>query len=345
MKKLSLIQPDDWHIHLRDDEFLKTTVPHAAQQFARVIVMPNLKQPIADSAQAQGYRTAILASLPETTSFLPLMTLYLTDQTTPSIIQDAKKSGIVFGCKLYPAGSTTNSMHGVTLLTKLYPVFETMQQVDLPLLIHGETTKTDVDIFDREAYFIDTILKPLTATFPQLRIVLEHVTTKEAVDFVKSAPSNIAATITAHHLLLNRNDMLVGGIKPHFYCLPILKRRYHQDALISAATSGLNKFFIGTDSAPHARETKETACGCAGVYTAHAALPLYAEAFEAANALDKLEGFASFYGPDFYQLPRNTTTVTLLKEDWEVPPSYRYGNTELIPFRANSLIHWKLINT
>lgn len=344
MTKLTLTRPDDWHIHLRDGDFLQVTVPHAAGQFERAIVMPNLKPPITDAMQASKYRERILAKVPKGFSFEPLMTLYLTDETTPNIIHAAKRSGIIFGCKLYPAGSTTHSDSGVTMLDKLQDVLAAMANVGMPLLIHGEVTDHEVDIFDREAIFIEKILAPLVEQLPDLRIVLEHITTKEAVDFVLSAPANVAATITAHHLLLNRNDFLVGGIKPHYYCLPVIKRQKHQRALLAAATSGNKKFFIGTDSAPHTIESKETSCGCAGIYTAHAALSFYAEAFESMQALDKLEAFCSFNGPDFYQLPRNTAKITLTKEEWVVPKSYLYGNSELIPFRADTMINWKLIN-
>ncbi len=342
MTKLILTRPDDWHIHLRDELLLQTTVPHAAQQFQRAIVMPNLKPPVVNVDQASAYRERILAEVPQGLTFEPLMTLYLTDQTTPTIIKMAQESGIVFGCKLYPAGSTTNSENGVTNLQKLDAVLETMQEVDLPLLIHGEVTDHRIDIFDREAVFIETILKPLIKKFPKLRIVLEHITTKDAVEFVKSAPKNIGATITAHHLLINRNDLLAGGIKPHYYCLPIVKRKEHQEALLTAATSGHSKFFIGTDSAPHAREAKETDCGCAGIYTAHAALSFYAEAFESVNALDKLEAFCSFNGPDFYHLPRNLSKVTLVKEEWQMPKSYPFGISEVEPFRSATKTAWKL---
>lgn len=343
MTKLILTRPDDWHIHLRDGKFLATTVPHAAQQFARAIVMPNLKPPVVNVDQAIAYRNEILKHVPAEASFTPLMTLYLTDDTTPTIIKEAKNSGIVFGCKLYPAGSTTHSDSGVAALEKLYPVFETMEQIDLPLLIHGEAIDPQIDIFDREVSFIEDSLLPLTVKFPNLRIVLEHITTKDAVEFVNQSGPHLAATITPHHLLLNRNDLLVGGIKPHYYCLPVLKRRSDQEALVEAATSGNPKFFIGTDSAPHAKNAKETVCGCAGIYSAHAALSLYAESFERENALDKLEAFCSFYGPDFYGLPRNTSKVTLVREEWSIPPSYPFGDSELIPFRANTVLHWKLL--
>jgi dihydroorotase len=340
---LTITKPDDWHIHLRDGEFLKTTVSHAAKQFNRVIVMPNLKPPICTVPQAKEYHDSILHHVSSDKILNPLMTLYLTDHTSPTTISLARTSGFIFACKLYPAGSTTYSESGVKSLQRLYPVFERMQEVDLPLLIHGEVTHSGVDIFDREAFFIDTILSQLVHQFPNLRIVLEHATTKEATQFVLSASDKIAATITPHHLLLNRNDIFVGGIQPHHYCLPILKRSTHQEALIKAATSGNAKFFIGTDSAPHPIENKETSCGCAGVYCAHAAIELYTEAFERVNALDKLEGFCSFFGADFYQLPRNKNKISLIKEDWQVPDYYLYAQTKLVPFRAGSIIHWKLI--
>lgn len=345
MTKLVIVQPDDWHIHLRQGNFLAKTVADASRQFRRVLVMPNLTPPICTTEQAAAYKYAILATLKNTTDFLPIMTLYLTQTTLPEAIEEASGSGIVAACKLYPAGSTTHSELGVQDCEKLHPVFEKMQELDLPLCIHGEVVSPEVDIYDREARFIDTTLKKLTTDFPQLRIILEHVTTQEAIAFVMASSDKVAATITAHHLLLNRNDLLVGGIKPHYYCLPIVKRAEHQEALIKAATSGSKKFFIGSDSAPHAIDKKETACGCAGIYTAHAAIELYAEAFEQANALDKLEGFCSFNGPDFYKLPRNSNFITLLKEPWQVPRYYHYGDTKLIPFRADSLIQWKLVNS
>lgn len=344
MPTLTIIQPDDWHIHLREGKYLATTVSHAAERFQRVLVMPNLKSPIYNVNRAAFYREAILNATPNK-HFNPLMTLYLTDQTTPEEIRLAKASGIIFGCKLYPAGATTNSSFGVTNLNKLLPIFETMTQEDMPLLIHGETTDANVDIFDREAVFISNTLIPLIERFPHMRIVLEHITTKEAVDFVLNSSELIAATITAHHLLMNRNDLFMNGIRPHHYCLPVLKRRQHQDALVLAATSGSNKFFLGTDSAPHSQTSKESACGCAGIYTAHAAIELYCEVFEQMAALDRLEQFASFNGPDFYKLPRNRTKITLIKEKWQVPFAYEYANERLIPFRAGEDIEWKLIIT
>ena len=344
MQHITLTRPDDWHLHLRDGAALATTVPHTARSFARAIVMPNLKPPVTTTELALAYRARILAALPAGVSFEPLMTLYLTDNTPAQEIIRARQSGQVAAVKLYPAGATTHSDAGVTALEKTWPALEAMQEHGLPLLIHGEVTDTNIDIFDRERVFIERHLIPLTQRFPALRIVFEHITTKEAADFVRAASPNVAATITAHHLLLNRNAMLAGGIRPHYYCLPVLKRETHRLALIAAATSGNPKFFLGTDSAPHTRLTKETSCGCAGMYTAHAAIELYAEAFEAAGALDKLEGFASFYGPDFYHLPRNNTHITLRKQAWRVPATYALGDDVLVPFRANESIAWTLDN-
>jgi len=344
VQHITLTRPDDWHLHLRDGAALATTVPHTARSFARAIVMPNLKPPVTTTELALAYRARILAALPAGVSFEPLMTLYLTDNTPAQEIIRARQSGQVAAVKLYPAGATTHSDAGVTALEKTWPALEAMQEHGLPLLIHGEVTDTNIDIFDRERVFIERHLIPLTQRFPALRIVFEHITTKEAADFVRAASPNVAATITAHHLLLNRNAMLAGGIRPHYYCLPVLKRETHRLALIAAATSGNPKFFLGTDSAPHTRLTKETSCGCAGMYTAHAAIELYAEAFEAAGALDKLEGFASFYGPDFYHLPRNNTHITLRKQAWRVPATYALGDDVLVPFRANESIAWTLDN-
>ena len=349
MQHITLTRPDDWHLHLRDDAMLATTVPHTARCFARAIVMPNLKLPVTTTEMALAYRARILAALPAGAPFEPLMTLYLTDNTPAQEIVRAKHSGHVAAVKLYPAGATTHSDAGVTALEKTWPALEAMQEHGLPLLIHGEVTDANIDIFDRERVFIERHLIPLTQRFPALRIVFEHITTKEAADFVTAASPNVAATITAHHLLLNRNAMLAGGIRPHYYCLPVLKRETHRLALIAAATSGNPKFFLGTDSAPHTRPTKETSCGCAGMYTAHAAIELYAEVFEAASALDKLEGFASFYGPDFYRLPRNNTHITLRKNTWRVPGTYALGDDVagindniVVPFRANENITWAL---
>lgn len=340
---LTIVQPDDWHMHLRDGEFLKTTVAHAAKQFHRVIVMPNLKPPICSLSQAKAYKQQILQAVPRTLTLEPLMTLYLTDSTSPETILSCRESEDIFACKLYPAGSTTHSADGVTCIKKLYPVFEAMQEIDLPLLIHGEVTDPEVDIFERETRFIDTTLDELVRNFPSLRIVIEHITTKEATQFVRDAPVNVAATITPHHLLLNRNSLFEGGLRPHHYCLPILKHRHDQEALTQIATSGHPRFFIGTDSAPHRKETKEAFCGCAGIYSAHAAIELYTLAFEQAGALDKLEGFCSFFGPDFYHLPRNKTTVSLIREEWLIPDEYAYANSYLIPFWAGTKLPWKLV--
>jgi dihydroorotase len=341
--KLIITRPDDWHLHLRDGAALKAVLPDTARQFARAIVMPNLRPPVTTVELAAAYRTRILAALPAGANFEPLMTLYLTDNAMADEIKKAKASGIIHGVKLYPAGATTNSDSGVTDLMKCANVIEAMQDVGLPLLVHAEVTDSDVDVFDREKVFIDRHMTPLLKRFPALKVVFEHITTKDAADFVTSAPNNVAATITAHHLLLNRNDMFKGGIQPHHYCLPILKREEHRLALVKAATSGNAKFFLGTDSAPHAKHTKEAACGCAGIYTAHAAIELYAEAFEAANALDKLEAFASFYGADFYGLPRNTSKIILEKTSWTVPNELPLGNDSLVPLRAGQQVHWKLI--
>ncbi len=342
MQHITLTRPDDWHLHLRDGAALATTVRHTARSFARAIVMPNLKPPVTTTAMALAYRARILAALPAGQSFEPLMTLYLTDITPAQEIMRAKQSGHVAAVKLYPAGATTHSDAGVTALEKTWPALEAMQEHGLPLLIHGEVTDTNIDIFDRERVFIERHLIPLTQRFPGLRIVFEHITTKEAVDFVRTASPNVAATITAHHLLLNRNAMLAGGIRPHYYCLPVLKRETHRLALVAAAISGNPKFFLGTDSAPHTQPTKETSCGCAGMYTAHAAIELYAEAFEQAGALDKLEGFAGFYGADFYRLPRNSARITLRKNAWRVPATYTLNDDVLVPFRANGNIAWTL---
>ncbi|GAW96460.1 MULTISPECIES: dihydroorotase [Colwellia] len=336
---LTIARPDDWHVHLRDGEVLKNTVADISRYIGRAIVMPNLVPPITTAALAKSYHKRILAEV-KNSHFKPLMTLYLTDKTTAQDIIDAKESGVVYAAKLYPAGATTNSSSGVTDVANLTDVFAAMQAVDMPLLVHGEVTTADIDIFDREQVFIDTILQPLVANYPNLKIVLEHITTKNAVDFVSAAGDNVAATITAHHLLYNRNDMLVGGIKPHYYCLPILKRNTHQQALRAAATSGSTKFFLGTDSAPHAQHAKESACGCAGVYSSFAAIELYAEVFEQENALDKLEAFASINGANFYQLPVNTDTITLVKKAWQVPATMTFGGDVVVPVRANEEILW-----
>lgn len=341
MNKLTITRPDDWHLHLRDGGALKAVLPDTARQFARAIVMPNLRPPVTTTELARAYRERILSALPAGMKFEPLMTLYLTDNTTAEEIVKAKQSGFVHGVKLYPAGATTNSDSGVTSLDKCAKALEAMEKVGMPLLAHAEVTDSDVDVFDRELVFIERHMIPLLKKFPALKVVFEHITTRDAADFVALAPAHIGATITAHHLLMNRNDMFKGGIQPHHYCLPVLKRESHRIALVKAATSGSPKFFLGTDSAPHAKHTKEAACGCAGMYTARTALELYAEAFENANALDKLEGFASFYGADFYGLPRNTEQVTLLKESWKVPSSLPYDGDVLVPLRADQMVHWK----
>ena len=341
--QITLIRPDDWHLHLRDGAALQAVLPDSARQFARAIVMPNLRPPVTTTELAIAYRERILAALPKGVSFEPLMTLYLTDNTTADEIKRAKVSGIIHGIKLYPAGATTNSDAGVSDLANCTQALEAMQDVGLPLLVHAEVTDTDVDIFDREKVFIDRHMISLLKNFPKLNIIFEHITTKDAADFVAESSKNVAATITAHHLLMNRNDMFKGGIQPHHYCLPILKRESHRQALVKAATSGNAKFFLGTDSAPHAKHTKEAACGCAGMYTAHAAIELYAEAFEAANSLDKLEAFASFYGADFYGLPRNTAQITLQKTSWTVPNELPMANESLVPLRAGQQVLWKLL--
>ena len=338
----SITQPDDWHLHLRDGEALKTTVAHSARVFARAIVMPNLKPPVTTVAQALSYRQRILACVPRGSTFDPLMTLYLTDQLDTQEVQRAYDQDSVHAIKFYPAGATTNSESGVAELECVYPALEKMEKIGLPLLMHGEVTDNKVDIFDRERVFIERVLAPLTKRFPDLKIVLEHITTKDAVEFVTGQGKNIAATITPHHLLLNRNDMLVSGIRPHFYCLPILKRNIHQRALVEASTSGDPKFFLGTDSAPHSIKSKETSCGCAGIYSAHAALELYTEVFEAEDALDKLEGFASFFGADFYNLPRNQTQIILNKTPSTVPAEYLFEGGSVIPMRASARISWSV---
>lgn len=344
MDKITLIQPDDWHLHVRQGKVLKTVISHTARQFARAIIMPNLQPPISTVEQALAYRNEIMSALPPNSSFSPLMTLYLTNSTNQNEVKKAAESEHIHAFKLYPAGATTNSASGVSHLQSIYPILETMEEVDLPLLIHGEVTDSDCDIFDREKIFIESSLKDIVDRFPNLRIVVEHVTTKEAVDFIISASNNIAATITPQHLLFNRNAILVGGIHPHNYCLPILKREKHRLALIKAATSGNPKFFLGTDSAPHTKTAKENSCGCAGCYSAYAALELYAEAFEQADSLDKLEGFASFFGADFYRLPRNTKTITLQKKSWTVPESYQLKDEQIIPLKASETLSWSFLN-
>ena len=339
MQELTITRPDDWHLHLRDGDMLKAVLPDTARQFSRAIVMPNLKPPVRTVAEASAYRDRIMAALPDGMNFEPLMTLYLTDNTMPDEIAKAKESGFVKAVKYYPAGATTNSDSGVSDILKVTDALEAMESVGLPLLLHGEVTSSDIDMFDREALFIDSILKPLIDKMPSLRIVLEHITTKQAAEFVTNAPDHIGATLTPQHLLYNRNAMFQGGIRPHYYCLPILKRENHREALVAAATSGNKKFFLGTDSAPHVTGAKEASCGCAGIYSAHAAIEFYAEAFEKANALDKLEAFASHFGPDFYGLPRNTETITLVKEEHTVPATHPGGVT---PLRANETLSWKM---
>ncbi|MCX7897385.1 MAG: dihydroorotase [Rhodocyclaceae bacterium] len=343
MERLTLTRPDDWHVHLRDGPILAAVVPETARRFARAIVMPNLKPPVATVAQAAAYRQRILDAVPQGVSFTPLMTLYLTDATSPAEIDAAVASGFIHGVKLYPAGATTHAEAGVTDLAKCRAVFARMEKLGLPLLVHGEVTDPEVDVFDREAVFIERRLAPLVRDFPGLKVVLEHVTTKEGVAFVEAMGPNVAATITPQHLLLNRNALFAGGLRPHHYCLPVLKREAHRQALLAAATSGNPKFFLGTDSAPHVKSTKEAACGCAGCYTAPAALELYAEAFAAAGALARLEGFASFHGADFYGLPRNTETVTLVRHAWQVPQMLAgLPNDPLVPFFAGQTLSWRL---
>jgi dihydroorotase len=339
MHTLTLTRPDDWHLHLRDGDMLAAVLPDTAQRFARAIVMPNLKPPVRTVSEAAAYRERILAALPAGMAFEPLMTLYLTDNTSPEEIFKARESGFVHAVKYYPAGATTNSDSGVTDIHRVEHALEAMEEAGLPLLLHGEVTDSDVDLFDREAVFIERILEPLLQRRPGLRVVLEHITTRQAAAFVSEAPANVGATITVHHLLYNRNAMFQGGIRPHYYCLPVLKRETHREALIAAATSGNPKFFLGTDSAPHATAAKESACGCAGIYTAHAAIELYAEAFELAGALDRLEAFSSHFGPDFYGLPRNTDTITLVKERHTLPAGHAGGIT---PLRANEDLAWRL---
>ncbi len=342
MDRLTIARPDDWHLHLRDGQVMASVLEDTARRFGRAIVMPNLTPPVCTTQQALDYRERILGELPEGSSFDPLMTLYLTDDTRPEEIARAKFSGRVHGIKLYPAGATTNSDAGVTRLSRCFQTLEKMEQLGLPLLIHGEVTDPMVDVFDREKAFVDEVLGPIVERFSNLKIVLEHVTTRDAVQYVEVTGSNVAATITPHHLLLNRNALFLGGIRPHHFCLPVLKREAHREALVAAATSGNPKFFLGTDSAPHSRASKEAACGCAGVYNAHAAIELYATAFEEAGALDKLEGFASHFGADFYGLPRNQDTITLIRKEWTVPKTLRFAGEELVPLRAGETIPWQL---
>lgn len=342
MENLTITRPDDWHLHLRDGAALQAVLPDTVRQFARAIVMPNLKPPVRTVADAAAYRDRILAAIPEGKNFEPLMTLYLTDNTTAEEIIAAKASSFIKAVKYYPAGATTNSDFGLTDIRNGDRLFAVMQEVGLPLLLHGEVTHQEVDIFDREKVFIQQYLVPIKEKFPELRIVLEHITTAEAVQFVLETDQTVAATITPQHLLLNRNSIFQGGIRPHFYCLPILKRETHRQALIAAATSGNPKFFLGTDSAPHARDRKEADCGCAGCYSAFHAMELYAEAFESVNALDKLEGFSSFYGADFYQLPRNVETITLIKKSWRIPEELPFPDTGIVPLRAGEEMTWKM---
>ena len=339
---ITFTRPDDWHAHFRDGEAMRGPVAATARQFARAIVMPNLKPPVVDVAQARAYRARILEALGAGTAFEPLMTLYLTDDTPPAEIERARASGFVHAVKYYPAGATTNSAAGVTDLRKCEATLQAMAAAGLPLLVHGEVTDPEVDVFDREAVFVERTLGPLVERFPALKIVVEHITTREAAAFVRAAPATVGATITAHHLLMNRNSIFSGGIRPHHYCLPVLKREDHRRALLEAATSGNPKFFLGTDSAPHARAAKESCCGSAGMYTAHAALELYAEAFESVGALGRLEAFASHFGADFYGLPRNRGTVTLVRSAWQVPDDYAFGGERVVPLRAGEQLGWKL---
>jgi dihydroorotase len=341
--RLTITRPDDWHLHLRDGAALASVLPHTARQFGRAIVMPNLKPPVTTTEQAAAYRQRILAALPAGMEFEPLMTLYLTDNTPPDEIRRAKDSGFIHAVKLYPAGATTNSDAGVTDLAKCTKTLEMMQELDMPFLVHGEVTDPEIDLFDREAVFIERVLQPLRRSMPALKIVFEHITTSEAAQYVAEAEGPIGATITAHHLLYNRNEIFKGGIRPHYYCLPVLKREQHRKALRAVATSGDERFFLGTDSAPHPKGLKEHACGCAGCYTALHAMELYAQAFAAVGALDKLEAFASFNGPDFYELPRNTGTITLARESWTVPNELPFADTSIVPLNGGETIGWKLV--
>ncbi|CAN5157721.1 dihydroorotase [soil metagenome] len=343
LQSITITRPDDWHLHLRDGATMASVLPHTARQFGRAIVMPNLKPPVTTTAQAGAYRERILAALPPGLSFEPLMTLYLTDNMQADEIRRAKESGFIHAVKLYPAGATTNSDAGVSDLSKCYKTLESMQTLGMPLLVHGEVTDSAVDIFDREAVFIDRVLEPLRRELPALKIVFEHITTEDAAQYVSDAEGPIAATITAHHLLYNRNEIFKGGIRPHYYCLPVLKRERHRLALVKAATSGNPKFFLGTDSAPHAKGLKEHACGCAGCYTALHAMEMYAQAFDQADALPKLEAFASFNGPAFYGLPRNVGTVTLKREAWTLPSELPLGDTTIVPLNGGESIEWKMI--
>ena len=342
MDRITLRRPDDFHVHLRDGPAMASVLADTARRFARAIVMPNLKPPLRTTTQALHYRDRILGELPDGAEFEPLMTLYLTDDTPPEEIARAKLSGRIQGVKLYPAGATTHSDAGVTRISRCFHTLEKMEEVGLPLLVHGESTDPAIDVFDREKAFIEETLGPLLERFSQLKVVLEHITTRDAVQYVEVTGANVAATITAHHLLMNRNALFMGGIRPHHYCLPVLKREEHREALVEAATSGNPKFFLGSDSAPHARGAKEAGCGCAGIYTAHAAIELYAIAFEEAGALDKLEAFAAEHGAHFYGLPRNRGSISLLREDWTVPDSIAFGGEPLVPLRAGETIPWKL---
>ena len=343
MERLTNKRPDDWHLHLRDGEHMRAVLADTARRFARAIVMPNLRPPVTTTKAALEYRKRILDAVPAGVRFEPLMTLYLTDNTPPAEIARAKATGAVHAVKYYPAGATTNSDSGVTDLGRCFPVLEAMAEHGMPLLVHGEVTDPAVDIFDRERVFLERVLAPLTARFPTLKLVVEHITTREAATFVREAPLSVAATITAHHLLLNRNALFAGGVRPHHYCLPVIKRETHREALVEAAISGNPKFFLGTDSAPHARHTKETGCGCAGVYTAHAAIELYAEAFEDAGALDRLEGFASRYGAEYYGLPASEDTIALERSGLDVPAEIAFGDDTLVPFRAGEGVRWRLV--
>lgn len=341
-ERMQITRPDDFHLHLRDGKVLKETVAASARDFGRAIIMPNLRQPVTTAQQAAEYKSKIIEQIPAGSPFQPLMTLYLTDNTTSEIVRTAKAMNDVYALKFYPAGATTHSDAGVTALSNIFPALEAMIDSNLPLLVHGEVTDADIDIFDREKIFIDRHLIPLVERYPELNVVMEHITTQEAVDFVASASDNIASTITPQHLLYNRNHMLASGIKPHFYCLPILKRNIHQDALLKAAISGNPKFFLGTDSAPHAKQAKENSCGCAGCFSAFGAMAFYAEAFESVDALNQLEGFSSYFGADFYGLPRNTDTITLVRNTEDVPASLPFGDEEIVPLKAGEQLHWSV---
>lgn len=342
---ITITRPDDWHLHLRDGTQLATVLPHSSRTFARALIMPNLKPPLTDLTLITAYRERIKAACPKGSDFTPFMTLYLTDDLKPATVQKAAASDYIKAVKLYPMGVTTNSAAGVTNVEKIYPIFALLEELDLPLSVHAEISDVDVDIFDREKIFIDQYLHKIIATFPKLRIILEHITTTEAVQFVIAAPMNVAATITAHHLLYNRNALFAVGINPHFYCLPVLKREHHRQSLVAAATSGNPKFFLGTDSAPHAFTSKENACGCAGIFSAHAALELYTEVFAQAHALERLEGFTSWYGADFYRIPRNKGCISLINKPWLVPSSYAFGDTSLVPLRAGATVAWQVLTS